>query len=227
MIMLAAAGGMAALGAINSMQQSKAQAAAERIQYNDAMRKQSIQAGVQMFNTAQANVMRDMANRNIAKASLENYVNNSNALSESYQTNMGNVARQVQLSNQSITRRAANKLGRDSGTYKLMKDKMEEAGAAEFTQSLRNKQKAELDLQKQHQNNLNQRDLFSYGVTATNVPGVPPMEPNHTAAAIMGGLQGAMQGAAMGQSLSQGVGQLQNMFGAQPGAWTGFVPGGS
>ena len=226
MIMLAAAGGMAAMGAISAMQESKNKAAAERIQYNDAMTKQSINAGVQMFQVAQANVARDMANRNIAKAALQNYVTGSEQLSDAYRTNMGNVARQVETNRQSTQRRAANKLGRNSGTYKLMKDKMAEAGAAEFNMSLMNKMDAEVDLKKQQQNNLNQRDMMSYGLTATNIPGVPPMEPNHTMAAIQGGLQGAAQGASMGMGMSQGFGQMQNMFGAQPGAWTGFTPGG-
>ena len=226
MIMFAAAGGMAAMGAISAMQNSKNQAAAERMQYNDAMMKQSIGSGVQMFQAAQANVMRDIANKNIAKAALTNYIENSEQLSDAYKTNMGNIARQVEMSQQATQRRAANKLGRNSGTYKLIKDKMADAGAAEFNESLMNKMDAEQDLQKQRQNNLNQRDLFSYNLGPTNIPGVPPVEPNHTMAAIAGGLQGAAQGASMGMGISQGIGQMQNMFGVKPGAWTGFTPGG-
>jgi hypothetical protein len=167
-----------------------------------------------------------MANRNIAQAALNNYVQGSQDLDAAYKANMGNVARQVEANRQATQRRAANKLGRNSGTYKLMREKMAEAGANEFNSALLNKAESEQDLQKQRQNNLNQRDLFSYGLTPANIPAVPPVEPNHTMAAIQGGLQGAMQGASMGAGIGQGIGQIQSMGGGAPGAWTGFQAGG-
>jgi len=203
MFMLAAGGAMAGLSAFQSYQASKAKAAAEMTQYNDNMMKQSMQSGVQLFNNASANVNRMIANDNIADSALNALVNSETAMQTTYEYNMSNMAKMMEQQTQSLRRGAANKLGRNSGTYKLAIDKMKEAGNESYVQGLRNKAKQEKAQQIQYSNNLNQRDLMSSNQTAALIPGLPPVEANHTAAAIQGGMQGFQQGMGMAGDLSK------------------------
>lgn len=203
MFMLAAGGAMAGFSAFQAYQNSKAQAAAAMTQYNDAMLKQSMQSGVEMFNNAQANVSRMIANKNIASAALENLVRSQGDLQRSTEMSMSNMAKSLETQNQGIKTAAAAKLGRNSGTYKLAVQKMKETGAQAFAQAAQNKYRTQQDQERQFQNNLAQRDLMTSNQTAALVPGTPPMQANHAAAAISGGLSGFQQGMSMAGNLAE------------------------
>jgi len=200
MFMMAAGGAMAGFQAFQAYKASKAKAAAEMTQYNDQMMKQSMKSGVESFQNASANVNRMIANKAIVTSSLNAYVMQQKAADDSYQYNMSNMAKQVQTQAQSVSTVGAAKVGRNSGTYKLAMAKMKESGATAFAQQTQNKYNTEKDLKTQHANNLNTRDLFSSNQTGALIPGLPPTQPNHTAAAIGGAMQGMQQGMSMGQS---------------------------
>lgn len=211
MFMLAAGGAMAGLSAFQSYQASKAKAAAEMTQYNDNMMKQSMQSGVELFNNAQTNVNRMIANKNIAQAAMENLMRQQGDAQRGFEAASSNMSKQLESQRQSVSTQAAAKLGRNSGTFKLAVDKMKEQGTTAFAQASQNKYRQEQDLERNYQNNLAQRDLMSSNQTAALIPGLPPVEPNHTAAAIQGGMQGFQQGVSMGASMGNA---MQQAFGA-------------
>lgn len=220
--------GMAVYGAISSFQASKDKARAERLQYNNQMMQQSVASGVQMFGAAQANVNRMMANKNIAEAALENYINQTDDIDASYQTNMINMSKQLETQTQRSRRVASRKLGRNSGTYELMIDKMKESGAAAFETAAANKYEAEERARQEQRNRLASRDLMSYNLTTTNVPGLPPVVPNHTAAAVQGGISGAATGINMAIGLKQGLQDIQSLTPpTAPAAPTTYAGGGT
>lgn len=207
MFMLAAGGAMAGMQAFQAYKASKAKAAAEMTQYNDRMMKQSMSSGVEMFNNAQANANRMVANKNIASAAIENLMrqqSDSTRMNESAKTNM---ARGLETQTQAVRNKAANKLGRNSGTFKLAVDKMKETGATAFAQQSQNEYRTAQDQERQYQNNLSQRDLMTSNQTAALIPGLPPVQPNHTAAAIQGGMQGMQQGMSMASSFGNALKQ--------------------
>lgn len=210
MFMLAAGGAMAGMSALQSYNASKAKAAAEMTQYNDQMMRQSMSSGVEMYQNSQVNVDRMMANKNIADNAMNSLIANQKNLQTGYEFSTVNMAKQVEANTQSVARRSAAKLGRNSGTYKLANEKMRETGAAAFAQAGQNKYNQEKAMQQQYENQLNQRDLMSYNSTGALIPGLPPVEPNHTAAAVQGGMQGFSQGmgmaSSMGSAMSQAVG---------------------
>lgn len=211
MFMLLAGGAMAGMGAMQAYNSSKAQHAMAVTQHNDNMLKQSMQSGVELFQNAQANVNRMIANKNIATAAMENLVKQQGNVQRGYEDQNTNLAKQFEAQRQTVSKKAAAKLGRNSGTYKLAVDKMKEQGAEAFAQAAQNKYRMEQDIEQGYQNNLSQRDLMTSNQTAALIPGVPPAEPNHTAAAVQGGMQGFSTGvsmaAGMGNAMQQAFGQ--------------------
>lgn len=205
MFMLAAGGAMAGMQAFQAYKASKAKAAAEMTQYNDRMMKQSMSSGVEMFNNAQANANRMVANKNIAAAAIENLMRQQADADRMNESTKSNMAKGLETQMQSVRNQAANKLGRNSGTFKLAVEKMKETGSTAFAQQSQNEYRTEQDQARQYKNNLSQRDLMTSNSTAALIPGLPPVQPNHTAAAIGGAMSGAQQGMSMASSLGNAL----------------------